>query len=73
MPAGVDRGAGLQLHNQIYFELMAFELCSSKAIFFRKMGLLRLGYIFMKGEAAILYPITGSSLPAGSPLPGSYG
>lgn len=33
MQAGIYRQAGLQLHNQIYFELIAFELCSSKAIF----------------------------------------
>lgn len=34
MQAGIYRQAGLQLHNQIYFELIAFELCSSKAIFY---------------------------------------
>jgi len=46
MPAGVDRGAGLQLHNQIYFELMAFELCSSKAVFFQKDGVTSLRVYF---------------------------
>lgn len=31
MQAGIYRLVRLQLHNQIYFELIAFELCSSKA------------------------------------------